>query len=228
MIKRAQLTVSVIVFLALLIGVNNTSYAQQKPPFYDEIQAFKKQDSLHKPPANAIVFTGSSSFRMWKDVQDYFPGYTILNRAFGGATLPDVIRYVNDVIIPYKPKQVVIYCGDNDLATRDATINGDTVANRFITLFKLIRKKLPKTSIVYVSIKPSPSRTRLMAQMEDANQQIRDFLRTKKRTAFVDVYHKMLNNDGTPIKELFKEDNLHMNDKGYAIWKTELQPWLKK
>lgn len=226
MIKRTQLTV--FVSLTLLAGISATSYAQQKPPFYDEIQAFKKHDSLQKPPANAIVFTGSSSFRNWKDVQEYFPGYTIMNRAFGGSKLPDVIRYANDVIIPYKPKQVVIYCGDNDLATSDTTINGDTVAHRFITLFNIIRKKLPNTSIVYVSIKPSPSRMHLMAKMEDANQQIREFLKTKKKTAFVDVYHKMLNSDGTPIKELFKEDNLHMNEKGYAIWKTELQPYLKK
>ena len=88
-------------------------------PFAEDIQAFKKQDAINPPPANAILFVGSSSFTKWKDVSSYFPGYTIINRGFGGSTIPDVIRYTNDIIIPYHPKQVVIYCGDNDLASSD-------------------------------------------------------------------------------------------------------------
>ena len=96
---------------------------------------FKKQDSLNPPPANAILFVGSSSFRKWTDVSNYFPGYTIINRGFGGSTLPDVIRYTNDIIIPYHPKQVVIYCGDNDLASSDA-ITADSVFERFRVLFE--------------------------------------------------------------------------------------------
>jgi lysophospholipase L1-like esterase len=226
MIKRTCSTVSIV--LTLTWFASCSMQAQQIPPFFNDIQAFKKQDSLQHPPQNAILFTGSSSFRFWTDVQDNFPGFTILNRAFGGSTLPDVIRYANDIIIPYKPKQVIIYCGDNDLATKDTTINGDSVATRFITLFNIIRSQLPNTSIVYVSIKPSPSRQHLMPKIEIANNQIRDFLRTKKKTAFVDVYHKMLNPDGMPMADLFKEDNLHMNAKGYAIWKTALEPYLMK
>jgi lysophospholipase L1-like esterase len=228
MIKRTRSAISIIFAFALTIVAPNPLQAQNLPPFFNDIQAFKKQDSLQQPPKKAILFTGSSSFRMWTHVQDSFPGYTIVNRAFGGSTLPDVIHYANNVIIPYKPKQVVIYCGDNDLATRDTTINGDSVTNRFITLFNIIRSKLPKTSIVYVSIKPSPSRQHLMPKIEVANNQIRDFLKKKKRTAFVDVYHKMLNPDGTPRRELFKEDMLHMNAQGYTIWKAALQKHLMK
>src|SRR5919202_6508982 len=104
-------------FILCLCTLFTIAVAAQQPPFWDEIQAFKKQDSLHTPPKHAIVFVGSSSFQKWKDVQDYFPGYKIINRGFGGSSLPDVIRYADDVIIPYQPKQVVIYCGDNDLAS---------------------------------------------------------------------------------------------------------------
>ncbi len=132
-----------------------------------------------------------------------------------------MIRYTNDVIIPYQPKQVVIYCGDNDLAGSD-TVTSETVLSRFKILFEQIRGALPQASIVYVSIKPSPSRQRLMPQMEKANQLIRHFLKTKKKTAFVDVYHPMLDADGNPKKELFVVDMLHMNAKGYAIWKKEI------
>jgi len=199
----------------------------QHPPFWDEIQAFKKQDSIKPPPQHAILFVGSSSFRFWTTAQQDFPGYTIINRGFGGSSLPDVIRYENDIIFAYHPKQVVIYCGDNDLAASD-NVTAGLVFSRFKELFTSIRKKLPSTSIVFVSIKPSPSRQKLMPKMDSANKMIKSFLSKNKKTAFVDVYHKMLNADGTPRDELFREDKLHMKPNGYAIWTAALKPYLLK
>lgn len=199
----------------------------QNTPFYSEIQHFKEQDSIHFPPKHAILFLGSSSFRKWEDVQEYFPGYTIINRGFGGSTIPDAIYYADEIVFPYNPKQIVIYEGDNDLAFSDQ-ITADSVLNRFEKLFSLIRKHLPNTSIAFVSIKPSPSREKLMPEMQEANSLIKNFLKGKRNTAFIDVYHKMLNKDGTPNKSLFIEDELHMNAKGYAIWKKIIQPYLLK
>jgi lysophospholipase L1-like esterase len=196
-------------------------------PFAEDIQAFKKQDAINPPPANAILFVGSSSFTKWKDVSSYFPGYTIINRGFGGSTLPDVIRYTNDIIIPYHPKQVVIYCGDNDLASSD-NITADSVFERFKILFEAIRSGLPGENIVYVSIKPSPSRARLRQKMEQANLLIQTYLSINNHAAFVDVFHKMLNADGSVMTDIFIEDNLHMNAKGYAIWKKAIEPYLSK
>jgi lysophospholipase L1-like esterase len=199
----------------------------QNAPFYSEIQSFKKQDSTNFPPKHAILFLGSSSFRKWEDVQKYFPDYTIINRGFGGSTIPDAIRYADDIIFPYQPKQILIYEGDNDLASSDK-ITPDSVLNRFEKLFTLIREKLPNTSIAFVAIKPSPSRQKLMPKMQEANSLIKKFLKNKKNTAFIDVYHKMLNKNGTPIKDIFLEDELHMNAKGYAIWQKAIQPYLLK
>ena len=199
----------------------------QNTPFYSEIQHFKEQDSIHFPPKHAILFLGSSSFRKWEDVQEYFPGYTIINRGFGGSTIPDAIYYADEIVFPYNPKQIVIYEGDNDLAFSDQ-ITADSVLNRFEKLFSLIRKHLQNTSIAFVSIKPSPSREKLMPEMQEANSLIKNFLKGKRNTAFIDVYHKMLNKDGTPNKSLFIEDELHMNAKGYAIWKKIIQPYLLK
>jgi lysophospholipase L1-like esterase len=199
----------------------------QNTPFYSEIQHFKEQDSIHFPPKHAILFLGSSSFRKWEDVQEYFPGYTIINRGFGGSTIPDAIYYADEIVFPYNPKQIVIYEGDNDLAFSDQ-ITADSVLNRFEKLFSLIRKHLPNTSIAFVSIKPSPSREKLMPEMQEANSLIKNFLKGKRNTAFIDVYHKMLNKNGTPNKSLFIEDELHMNAKGYAIWKKIIQPYLLK
>jgi lysophospholipase L1-like esterase len=196
-------------------------------PFADEIQAFKTQDKLNPPPPGAILFVGSSSFRKWADVNSYFPGFTIINRGFGGSTFPDVIGYAPDIIFSYHPKQVVIYCGDNDLASSDA-VSADTVFERFRVLFELIRTNLPGENILFVSIKPSPSRARLKEKMEQANLLIQTYLSLQQHAAFADVYHKMLNPDGSVMTDIFTEDNLHMNAKGYAIWQKVIAPYLSK
>ena len=219
---RARLFLVTCMFLVPII-----ISAQNKPAFWDDIQAFKKQDSLHFPGTNKILFVGSSSFTRWTDVQTYFPSYPIINRGFGGSTLVDQIRYVKEVVYPYKPKQIVIYCGENDLAASD-TVSARTVYNRFRQLFNLIRNKFPNVPILYVSMKPSPSRQLLMSRMREGNKLIRDFLKTKKQTGFIDVYKEMIDDEGKPIAELFVEDNLHMNKKGYAIWKKVMEPYLKK
>ena len=221
--KKLLIKIKLLIVLLVCFGFTNAQIA----PFHADIQRFKTQDSIQFPPKNAILFIGSSSFTKWTDVQNYFPGYTIINRGFGGSSLPDLIRYAGDIIYPYKPRQVVIYCGDNDLAASD-TVSAQTVFNRFQHLFAMIREKLPGTSIAFVSIKPSPSRQRLMPKMREANLLIKKYLEQKKNTAFIDVYHTMLNKDGTPLKDIFLEDELHMNAKGYVIWQKVIEPYLLK
>ncbi|HVS96688.1 MAG TPA: GDSL-type esterase/lipase family protein [Puia sp.] len=203
------------------------SSVSSQPPFWNEIAEFKHKDSLQHPPSNAILFIGSSSFRKWTSVQADFPGYTIINRGFGGSTFDDLIRYAKDIIYPYHPKQVVIYCGDNDLAG-DRKMTGKKVYRRFVKLYDMIRKHLGDVDIVFVSIKPSPSREKLMPEMEEANDLIRNFIAQRSHAAFVDVYHLMLNARGRPMDELFIADKLHMNEKGYKIWQQALLPYLDK
>ena len=200
--------------------------APPPPPFWNDIQNFKKQDSVLFPPKNAILLIGSSSFTKWTDVKGYFPGYTIVNRGFGGSTLLDEIFYVKDIVFPYQPKQIIIYCGENDLASSD-TVTAVMVLDRFKELFKMIREKT-EAPIAFISIKPSPSRRHLIPKMREGNQLIKDFLATQKNTAFIDVHQKMLNTIGEPIPEIFLDDSLHMNAKGYAIWKKEMEPYLQK
>jgi lysophospholipase L1-like esterase len=215
-----------VLFAALLL-VTTITNAQ---PFASEIAGFKKQDSIVPNPypgRHPVVFTGSSSFRMWKDVTADFPGYPIINRGFGGSTFPDVIRYANEVIFKYAPKQVVIYCGDNDLASSDS-VTAAVVLERFKTLFRMIREYSQIVSVVFVSIKPSPSRVRIQAEVVKANALIKDFLKNKKNTGYVDVYSAMLNADGSIKKELFLKDDLHMNAQGYAIWQRLIAPYLLK
>jgi len=221
--KRVLLQCGAVLLLLTAI----TGLQAQQAAFYNDIQAFKKQDAAQMPAAHSILFVGSSSFTKWTDVQDYFPGYTIINRGFGGSSLPDVIRYADDIIFPYQPKQVVIYCGENDLAASD-TVSAATVVQRAETLVGMIRQKLGKVPLVFISLKPSPSRSRLLPKIKDANAQIKAFLAKDKKAVFADVYSKMLDPDGQPIKDIFLGDNLHMNARGYAIWQKVLTPLLVK
>jgi lysophospholipase L1-like esterase len=205
----------------------SASPVKQPPPFWNEIAEFKHQDSIQRPPSGAILFVGSSSFRKWTNVGSSFPGYTIINRGFGGSTLADVIRYAGDIIIPYHPKQIVIYCGDNDLASSDS-VTATMVFNRFVRLYNVIRNRMKEVDIVYISIKPSPSRQRLMPRMEEANDMIRDFMAKYSHAVFVDVYHPMLTAKGQPIDSFFLADKLTMNEKGYRTWQQILLPYLDK
>lgn len=217
--------VKIFLFFALFIGVLQAQ--EQKPAFWDDIQAFKKKDSVSFPPKNAILFVGSSSFTMWEDVQKDFPAYTIINRGFGGSSLPDVIRYADKIILPYYPKQIVIYCGENDLAASD-TVTAKHVFNRFRQLFTIIRNYYPGVKVTYVSMKPSPSRQLLLPKMIDGNELIKKYLSSRKNTSYVDVYKEMINDEGKPLADLFLDDNLHMNKTGYAIWKKLIGPHLLK
>lgn len=211
-------------FGLLLVCFINAVSAQ---PYADEIAAFKKEDSLGFPAQHQILFIGSSSFRLLRDTATLFPGYKILNRAFGGSTLEDVIHWRYETIFPYQPRQIVMYCGENDFASSD-TVTVEVVVKRFKTLFQLIRAKYPAVPFVFVSIKPSPSRIHLINKVKDANEIIKAYLKSKPNTKFVNVFDAMLNADGTPDESLFKEDRLHMNPKGYAIWKQKLLPVLLK
>lgn len=215
-----------VLFILGLMFSTFVAFGQNHPPFWKDIQSFKHQDSLSFPPKKAILFVGSSSFTKWTDVQQYFPNYKIINRGFGGSTLPDLIRYADDVILPYKPKQIVIYCGDNDAVQPHQS--ADSILNRFKKLYGIIRESLPKTQVTYISIKPSPSREKFFPLMDKANWEIKNFLSQQKRADFVDIWHLMLDDYGQARKELFGNDMLHMNEKGYAIWKKAIEPHLKK
>lgn len=235
---------SVILSAALvIISFCNAAQAQNKPPvvedaapslsfysgkpFYADIQKFQAADSIQKPSLKSILFIGSSSFTYWQEVADYFPGHKIINRAFGGSSLTDLIRYQDFIIYPYQPKQIVVYCGENDLSSSD-TLKVETVVNRFKQLYWDIRVRLPKVPISYVSMKPSPSRRGLMPKFKEANSQIKAFIATQKNATFIDIYPAMLQSDGQPIGEIFTADSLHMNAKGYAIWQKIMKPHLKK
>jgi lysophospholipase L1-like esterase len=216
--KQIPFIVSFLLFLATNL------YAQQLP-FADEIHDFKKLDSQHVAK-HVILFTGSSSIRMWQNLKESFPAYNVLNRGFGGSTLEDLDRYLADIVFPYQPKQILIYSGENDIATD--TISAEQVLSRFQTVFQKIRSQLPGVPVEYISIKPSPSRLKFLPVIKEANELIRNYLRGQSNTHFIDVFSSMIDSNGQPKKDIYLEDDLHMNSKGYAIWQGVIQPYLIK
>lgn len=213
-----------ILFLLLLFSFFGCKVKEK--PFWADVQKFKKMDKQYVPKQDGILFIGSSSFTYWKDVQEYFPDYPITNRAFGGSTLLNLIQYKKVILNPHHPKEIVIYCGENDIAN-DNTITGETVYNRFRKLFGIIKQKYPKVFVAYVSMKPSPSRWQLKDKMIEGNRRIESFLKTENNTAFITIWDVMLDKNGKPKAIIFKNDSLHMNAKGYEIWKKEIAPNLK-
>jgi lysophospholipase L1-like esterase len=211
-------------FVTVLISAE--SYAQQKPPFWDDIKKFKQQDSISMPPKNGILFVGSSSFTNWKDLETVFKDYNAINRGFGGSTLVQANGYIADLVYPYHPRQVVIYSGENDIATDN--ISALQTLERFSTFFTNIRNKFPDAAILYISIKNSPSRIKYAETMTHANALIRDYMSNYKNTNFVDVNSKMLTKNKQLRPELFLDDMLHLNSAGYAIWVKEITPYLLK
>ena len=217
-----------IVFLLLVVSSFYISVsAQTAPPFWNDIVAFKKEDAAKVPPVAPILFIGSSSFTRWTDIQAAFPGYPILNRGFGGSSMPDVIRYFYDIILPYRPKQVVIYCGENDLASSES-VTAEEVVLRFKTLYGMIRQNLPNAEVAFVSIKASPSRPQIATRLAEVNRQLKKFLKKEKRADFIDVNSAMLDASGKMREDLYVSDRLHLKPEGYAIWQRVIQPYLLK
>ncbi|NMH26234.1 GDSL-type esterase/lipase family protein [Flavobacterium solisilvae] len=203
-----------ILFLSILfISVNTIAQENQ---FTNEIKAFRKQDSIQKPNDGMLLFIGSSSFRLWKDVKSDFNNQNILNRAFGGATLLDLIYFQNDVVLKYKPKKIFIYCGENDIASSEK-VTPKMVFKRYKTFYKTLRKQFPETPIIFVSLKPAISRWHMKDRMMATNKLISQFMKNKKNATFVNIWDDMIEN-GEPRKDIYIHDNLHMNAKGYAIW----------
>jgi lysophospholipase L1-like esterase len=186
------------------------------------IREFEAQDRLAPPAPGGVVFVGSSSIRLW-DLAKSFPGHRAVNRGFGGSQLADAVRYAERIVIPYAPRVVVLYAGDNDLA---AGKNPEQVFDDFKQFVAKVHRALPKARIVYLGVKPSPSRWKLIDKVRATNRLIREFAAKDARLVFVDVETPMLGPDGKPRPELFRPDRLHLNDEGYRLWATLVAPHL--
>ena len=195
----------------------------EKPNRWEKaILAFEEKDRQQMPAPGQILFVGSSTIRIWK-VQECFPGLDILNRGFGGSEYSDVARYASRIILPYRPKTIVLYGGDNDIAGgKDA----DQVFKDFSDLVARIRSGLPDALIIVLSLKASPARLDKYPEMQKANTLLSGFAQKQPHMKFVDVGSPILDSDGHTRRDLFMDDGLHLNAEGYKIWTSILKPLL--
>jgi len=195
-------------------------YVIAQGKWQNEFDKFDQLDQSLDISEGLIVFTGSSSIRKWPDPAKMFSNPDIINRGFGGSEFSDLINHFDQVIGQYNPSQVVIYSGDNDIANgKSVTITfGD-----FCTLYGIIKTKLPNTQIIVLSIKPSLARWNKADEMKEVNRLMKEFASYREDIEFIDIWTPMIGDNNLPNDELYIEDELHMTDKGYAIWKEALK-----
>jgi lysophospholipase L1-like esterase len=193
--------------------------------FASEIDAFDAADRVNRPAPGGIVFVGSSTIRLWSSLASDFAGLPVINRGFGGSTFPEALHYLQRTVVRYHPGTVVVYEGDNDL------VGGRTpqqIADDYRAFVRGVRDSLPNARIVFLAIKPSPSRWTLEAQRQEANRLVRAIVAADPRQTYVDVGTPMLDpSSGRPRPALYRADSLHMTPAGYAIWRTTVAPILK-
>jgi lysophospholipase L1-like esterase len=196
--------------------------AGQDPRYEKEVAAFEALDRTSPPPAGQIVFVGSSTIVDW-DPARYFPDLTIINRGLWGSSLIDSVRLVDRIVLPYQPRLVVVYAGDNDI---DSGQTSEDVTVQFERFARAIHATLPQTRIVFIGIKPSPQRWLTIDRARAANERIRTLCSRDDRLAYLDVDGVMLGWDEKPRKDLFAGDGLHLSPQGYQLWTTLLRPFL--
>jgi lysophospholipase L1-like esterase len=207
--------------LCALLGVARPAAAQD-PRYEKEVAAFEALDRSNPPPKGQILFVGSSTIVDWDPIR-YFPDLKIINRGLWGSALVDTVRLAERIVIPYEPRVVVVYGGDNDI---DAGLTSEDVTVQFERFVRTIHAKLPQTRIVFIGIKPSPQRWLTIDRARATNAMIRDVCSRDDRVAFLDVDGVMLGWDEKPRKELFAPDGLHLSAQGYQLWTTLLRPLL--
>ena len=188
-----------------------------------EIAAFEAKDRTNPPPKGCIVFVGSSSIKRWTNLTADFPSLPVVNRGFGGSQLADSVNFASRIIIPYKPRQVVIYAGGNDI---NAGKEPEVVFGDFAALAARIKTELPRTRIAFISSAPNLKRWAQVEKVKRLNELAADYCHRHGIT-FINVFPLMLGPDGHPKPDIFVEDGLHMNQKGYAIWKQAVGPHLR-
>ena len=187
------------------------------------IQDFEKVDAKAMPQEGAVLFVGSSSIRLW-DLDVAFPDLVTIKRGFGGCTIADVNHFADRIVLPYKPKTLVFYAGDNDIAGGK---EASTVFDVFTDFVGKVHEALPETRILFLSIKPSNARWNLYPEMQKVNQKIQELNKTDKLVEVIDVGTPMLGPDGRPRIDLLRKDGLHLNEEGYKLWTQILKPYLR-
>ncbi|CAN5871199.1 SGNH/GDSL hydrolase family protein [soil metagenome] len=226
--KTGSLSQSICCLLAtfLVAGSVHSQEAVNKRPdpkrFIKEIEKFEELDKSAPPTKGGIVFTGSSSIRLWKTTEA-FPDLPVLNRGFGGSVANDLIVYFDTVVTPYEPKVLVLYTGSNDL---NANLTVEEVVADYTKFLGMVHDKFPITKVIVNSVKTSIKRWDQYESVKQLNVALESWSKGKDWIVWVEATSHLLGSDGKPRPEIFREDKLHLNDTGYAEWNAIISPYL--
>ena len=202
-----------------------TIQSQDPSRFKNEVEFIQKRyDTLWDATKETIVFTGSSSIRTWNNLDDLFPDIQIINTGFGASQATDLLAYTNELILSFNPYKVFIYEGDNDISAdkRPKEILATTQ-----DIIKRIREKNSNTQIILIAAKPSIVRWSLKRKYKRLNRKFKRLSKKDNSLEFADVWKPML--QGRKLKEdIFEEDGLHINSKGYQIWYAVIKPFINQ
>jgi hypothetical protein len=193
-----------------------------------DIQKFEAEDKVNPPAENGIVFIGSSSIRLWKNLERDMAPLPVIKRGFGGSKIRDAAVYSNRIVTNYKPKIVVLFSGTNDLAGNELDKQPADILNGFATFVTKVRQDLPDVKIYNISITPTRARFNKLAEVKATNALIKNYCEADNKLFFFDLAEQFLTADGQPRDDLFISDGLHLNDAGYKIWVDEMKPVLEK
>ncbi len=199
-----------------------TTMIKQENHYWKDMQRFMSEDSASAPMEGGILFTGSSTTRLW-DLKIFFPDLPVLNRGFGGSAFSDVILFADEIVGPHNPDTIVLYSGDNDIAHGKSA---EQTASDCMAAVDRLRIRAPQSRIIVLGTKPSESRWNLYPVMEHSNALIAEQVKSRENMVFLDLAHLLLGKDGRPLPECFLEDKLHMNEEGYRRWSEALKPLL--
>lgn len=208
----------------VLLLLSATNYAQTTWHYESEIKNFEKLDKLNPPKKAQILFVGSSSFRLWTDMESRFHDYNIIKRGFGGGTLADVNHFAGRIIYPYHPSKIFLYAGANDISGGKTA---EEAYQQFVYFYQSISKNLPKAKVYFISAKYSPRRKTDNVKYEQFNTKVKAYI--SKQTCnwtYIDASTPLLESDGSPKESLFIEDKLHLNSTGYDIWEKIIRNYL--
>lgn len=213
----------VLLFLIVLkIGLFSPLFAQSRP-FENEVKELNEKYQYLPWQKEGVLFTGSSSIRMWKSLKKDFPKTPIINTGFGGSQTNDLLVFIDELVVQYAPSKVFIYEGDNDI---NAGKSSRQIIEEHYEIISKVKDRLPDTKFYIISAKPSPSRWALKGAYLQLKEEMKQFCASQDQVTFIDIWTPMLDKAGNPNPKLFVEDMLHMNDKGYKIWKKAIKPHL--
>lgn len=219
-IRCAQLLLLAFVFVVASLRAEDKSPSSK---WEKDIQAFEAVDKKSPPPQGGVLFIGASGIRMWTLLEKDFPNHRVINRGFGGSQIADVTYFADRIVVPYKPKLIVLQSGGNDI---NAGKSSEQVADDFKAFVVKVRAVLPETRIVYFSMQPAPARWSQADKQKRGNQLIKDHIAAGKNMAYLNAWDAFVGPDGMPREELFVADKLHHNAEGYKVRAELVRPYL--